>query len=203
MLWPLSKSNRFWQHENKLNHERCPWNNSRNYQSSNIHRNATQSWSKLRSLLKDNCDAESVFFAQQDGQYGLMPWPAPAYWQLECESAKKVAFCSWMSSYGCHDHQNIEDHDSRWYISTVLKDVTTLTEHNLLNAPVLPRRRRLPARYLMKHRFQIHTRLGPYFEALDKLTISIADCSDQHDYNIYMNCEGLLLKTAIGKVATS
>ena len=38
-----------------------------------------------------------------------------------------------------------------------------------------------------------------YFEALDKLTISIADCSDQHDHNIYMNCEGLLLKTAIGE----
>ena len=32
------------------------------------------------------------------------------------------------------------------------KYVTTLAEHNLVNAPVLPRRRRLPARYLMKHR---------------------------------------------------
>ncbi len=31
------------------------------------------------------------------------------------------------------------------------KDVTTLTEHKLVNAPVLPRRRRLPARYLMEH----------------------------------------------------
>ena len=31
-------------------------------------------------------------------------------------------------------------------------DVTTLADRNLVNAPVLPRRRRLPARYLMKHR---------------------------------------------------
>ena len=30
-------------------------------------------------------------------------------------------------------------------------DVTTLAERNLVNAPVLPRRRRLPSRYLMKH----------------------------------------------------
>ena len=41
--------------------------------SSNIHRSATQSWIKLGSLLKDNCDAESVFYDQQDGQYELMP----------------------------------------------------------------------------------------------------------------------------------
>ena len=41
--------------------------------SSNIHRSATQSWSKLGSLLKDHSNAESVFYAQQDGQYELMP----------------------------------------------------------------------------------------------------------------------------------
>ena len=40
--------------------------------SSNIPRSATQSWNKLGSLL-DNCNAESVFYAQQHGQYELMP----------------------------------------------------------------------------------------------------------------------------------
>ena len=39
--------------------------------SSNIPRSATQSWSKLGSLLKDNFNAESVFYAQQYGQYEL------------------------------------------------------------------------------------------------------------------------------------
>ena len=29
--------------------------------------------SKLGSLLKDNCNAESVIYAQQDEQYELMP----------------------------------------------------------------------------------------------------------------------------------
>ena len=75
------------------------------------------------------------------------------------------------------------------------KDVTTLAAHNLVNAPVLPRQRRLPARYLMKHR-------SPDTDTFT-LTMSIADRSDQHDHNIYMNCEGLLLKTAIGEDATS
>ena len=37
--------------------------------SSNIPRSATQSWSILGSLLTDNCNAESVVYAQQYGQY--------------------------------------------------------------------------------------------------------------------------------------
>ena len=85
------------------------------------------------------------------------------------------------------------------------KDVTTLAEHNLVNAPGLPRRRHLPARYedggapagfdeTPDSRYR-HV----YFEALEKSRISIADCSDQHDHNIYMNCESLLLKIAIGE----
>ena len=86
------------------------------------------------------------------------------------------------------------------------KDVTTLAEHNLVNAPGLPRRRHLPARYengdapagfdeTPDSRYR-HV----YFEALDKLTNSITDCFDQHDYNIYMNCEGLLLKMQMVKM---
>ena len=80
------------------------------------------------------------------------------------------------------------------------KDVTTLADNNLVNAPVLPRRRRLPARYgdapvefdeTPEFRYR-HV----YFDALDKLTMSITDRFDQHDCNIYMNSEGLLLKTA-------
>ena len=86
-----------------------------------------------------------------------------------------------------------------------LKDVTTLAEHNLVNAPGLPRRRRLPARYedgdapVGFDETQDSRYRHVYFEALDKFTISIADCSDQHDHNIYMNCESLLLKIAIGE----
>ena len=75
------------------------------------------------------------------------------------------------------------------------KDVTTLAAHNLVNVPVLPRRRRLPARYLMKHR-------SPDTDTFT-LTLASADRSDQHDHNIYMNCEGILLKTAIGEDASS
>ena len=74
---------------------------------------------------------------------------------------------------------------------------------------MLPRRRRLPARYedgdapaefdeTPESRYR-----RVYFEALDKLTMSITDRFGQHDYNIYMNCEGLLLKTANGEDATS
>ena len=37
--------------------------------SSNIPLSATQSWSTLGSLLTDNCNAESVIYAQQYGQY--------------------------------------------------------------------------------------------------------------------------------------
>ena len=38
---------------------------------------------------------------------------------------------------------------------------------------------------------------------LDKFIMSITDRFDQYDYNIYMNSEGLLLKTANGEDATS
>ena len=75
---------------------------------------------------------------------------------------------------------------------------------------VLPRRRRLPARYedgtetlllnSMKHR---SPDTDTFTLKLDKLTMSITDRFDQHDYNIYMNSEGLLLKTANGEDATS
>ena len=89
------------------------------------------------------------------------------------------------------------------------KDVTTLAEHNLVNAPGLPRRRHLPARYEDRDApagFD-ETPDSRYrhvcFEALDKLKNSITDCFDHHDYNIYMNCEGLLLKTSNGEDATS
>ena len=89
------------------------------------------------------------------------------------------------------------------------KDVTTPAENNLVNAPMMPRRRRLPARYedgdapaeFDETPESRYTHV--YFEALDKLTMSITDRFDQHDYNIYMNCEGLLLKTANGEDATS
>ena len=56
------------------------------------------------------------------------------------------------------------------------KDVTTLAE-NLVNAPVLPRRRRLPARY--------EDGDAPaefYFDALDKWAMSITDCFVQRYY---------------------
>ena len=56
------------------------------------------------------------------------------------------------------------------------KYVTTLAEH-LVNAPVLSRRRRLPARY--------EDGGAPdefYFEALDKWAMSITDCFDQYYY---------------------
>ena len=76
------------------------------------------------------------------------------------------------------------------------KYVTTLAEHNLVNAPVLPRR--LPERYFMKHRTP-----NVYFEAIDKLTISITDCFDEHYHNIYMNCESILMKITIGEDAKS
>ena len=70
MLWPLSKSNRFWQHENKKDALETT-----HAITKLIKYSPTQSWSELGSLLKDSCDAESVFYAQQDGQYELMPWP--------------------------------------------------------------------------------------------------------------------------------
>ena len=75
--------------------------------------------------------------------------------------------------------------------------------------PGLPRRRHLPARYEDRDApagFD-ETPDSRYrhvcFEALDKLKNSITDCFDHHDYNIYMNCEGLLLKTSNGEDATS
>ena len=40
--------------------------------SSNIPRSAKQSWSKAGHLLKDNCNAESVFCAKHYGQCELM-----------------------------------------------------------------------------------------------------------------------------------
>ena len=81
-----------------------------------------------------------------------------------------------------------------------MKARTTLADNNLVNASVLPRRRRLSARYedgdaeldeTQESRYR-HV----YSEAVDKLIMSIieeTDCFDQHDYNIYMNCGGLLL----------
>ena len=70
------------------------------------------------------------------------------------------------------------------------KDVTTLAENNLVNAPVLSRRRCLPARYgdenapvefheIPESRYK---HVQAYFEALDKWTMSITDCFDQHYY---------------------
>ena len=59
------------------------------------------------------------------------------------------------------------------------KDVTTLAEH-LVNAPVLPWRRRLPARYE-----DGDATAAFYFEALDKCAMSITDCFGQ---NYYMFC---------------
>ena len=74
LLWPLYKSSRFWQHENKSNREDA-LETTHEITRRDIHRSATQSWSKLGSLLKDNCNAESGLYARQDGQHKLMPRP--------------------------------------------------------------------------------------------------------------------------------
>ena len=112
---------------------------------------------------------------------------------------------------GCHDHQNIEEHESRSYICTVLEIyITTLTENNLVNDPV----RTATAAAFTRHDMKTETLLlnsmkhrspctDTFTLKLDELTMSITDRFDQHDYNIYMNSEGLLLKTANGEDATS
>ena len=56
------------------------------------------------------------------------------------------------------------------------KDVTTLAEH-IVNAPVLPRRRRLPARYE-----DGDAPVEFNLDVLDKWAMSITACFDQHYY---------------------
>ena len=172
MIWPLSKSNHFWQHENKSNQERCPWNNSWN---TKLIKYSQKRDAKLEQIRKSSegqlrcgirllwpkrwtirADAMTSIISNDSVLHELWDWSlntstllemkavirveykytcsnsssfwlgvgsqsAPAYWQLECVYAKKVVFCSWRSSYGCHDHQHIDEHDSRWYICTVLE----------------------------------------------------------------------------------
>ena len=115
---------------------------------------------------------------------------APAYWQFEYVSAKKVAFCSWRSqalvAMTIRTLKNMRTDDT---FALFWEDVTTLAEHTLVNAPGLPRRRRLhehdvkmetPLLDSMKHMQDSRYR-HVYIEAFDKLTISITDCFDQHD----------------------
>ena len=69
------------------------------------------------------------------------------------------------------------------------KDVTTLAEHNLVKALVLPSRRRLPARHEDENASaKFYETLGSryrhvyaHFKTLDKWTMSITNRFDQND----------------------
>ena len=177
--------------------------------SSNIHRSSMQSWSKLGSFLKNNCDAECVFYnptiwtiragamTSVISNYSVLHelWDCHYDWLLDTSTliemkarirGEQVHMQQFELFFGLVLGRNLLQHTdslsvclqrkslsaaegqamAAMTISTLKSmtwltaddtfalfwnDVTTLTECNLVNAPVLPRRRCLPAWYLMKH----------------------------------------------------
>ena len=109
------------------------------------------------------------------------PQSAPAYRQLEyvCQQRRSLsaAECLPLAAITIRTLKNMRA-DSKFAL--FCKDVTTLAEHNIVNAPVLPGRRRLPARYEDRNASSgfyetpgsRYRHVWAYFEALDKWAMS-------------------------------
>ena len=69
--------------------------------------------------------------------------------------------------------------------------------------PALPRRRAVPAKLdcgtAAPEYFQTPKQLyrAIYYEAVDLIVSLLKDKFDQRDYNVYMNCQQVLLKAAV------
>ena len=92
---------------------------------------------------------------------GVGPQSSPAYRQLECECLQRRSLSAAEDlSMAAIAIRTLKSMRADCKFALFCKDVTTLVEHNLVNATVLPRRRHLPARYedenappiSMKHR---------------------------------------------------
>ena len=76
-----------------------------------------------------------------------------------------------------------------------------------LQAPSLPRRRKMPSRYLEgnaqpEHHSNVEDFYRQiYFETVDTVASCIEERFNQKDYTMYANCEQVLVKGALGKLS--